>query len=278
MTTALSTWSLHRTLGTYYTDLPGIPRDDVAEPRWGEPQLSLLELPAELARRGYDTVQICHFHLPSRDAAYLAALKQALADAGITLDALLVDDGDLTHPTDADAHEEWIAGWLQVAVALGAHKARLVAGQQAPTAERLRESAARLVRLARTHLGVRVVTENWMDLLPSAGDVQTLLDQTDGEVGFLIDLGNWTGETKYADLASVAAVAETCHAKCAFTADGPDADDFVRCLDVLADAGYSGPLALIYDGPADDEWAALETEQDIVSRSRLSDVPPRRAR
>lgn len=269
MTTALSTWSLHRTLGSYYTDLPGVPRDDVAEPRWGEPDVSLLELPAELARRGYDTVQICHFNLPSRDAAYLASLKQALADAGVTLDALLVDDGDLTHPTDADAHEEWISGWLDVAVALGAHKARLVAGQQTPTAERLSESARRLVRLARTHPGVRVVTENWMELLPTAADVHTLLEQTDGEVGFLIDLGNWTGDTKYAELASVAPLAETCHAKCAFTADGPDAEDFARCLDVLADADYSGPLALIYDGPDADEWAALETEQAIVAASRL---------
>lgn len=269
MTTALSTWSLHRTLGSYYTDLPGVLRDDVAEPRWGEPHLSLLDLPAELARRGYATIQICHFHLPSRDAGYLAELKRALLDADVTLDALLIDDGDLTHPTDADAHEAWIAGWLEVAVALGAHRARLVAGQQAPTAERLKESAARLVRLARTHPGVRVVTENWMELLPSAADVHSLLEQTDGEVGFLIDLGNWTGETKYAELASVAAVAETCHAKCAFTADGPDAEDFARCLDVLADADYSGPLALIYDGPDDDEWAALEAEQEIVSRSRL---------
>lgn len=273
MTTALSTWSLHRTLGAYYTDVPSSERDDVAEPRWGEPSLSLLELPAELARRGYDTVQICHFHLPSRDAAYLTLLRQSLEDAGIGLDALLVDDGDLTHPSDADAHEAWISGWLDVAVALGAHKARLVAGQQVPTAERLTESATRLVRLARTHPGVRVVTENWMELLPTAADVHTLLQQTDGEVGFLIDLGNWTGEAKYAELASVAPLAETCHAKCAFTADGPDADDFAQCLDVLAEAGYTGPLALIYDGPDDDEWAALETEQAIVDRSRLAATP-----
>jgi hypothetical protein len=54
-------------------------------------------------------VKLCHFHLPSRDPAYLDELRASLADAH-TLDALLIDSGDLVHPTDADEHEAWIAG------------------------------------------------------------------------------------------------------------------------------------------------------------------------
>jgi len=264
MTTfALSTWSLHRTLGSYYTDSPDRARDGRAEPRWGSPQLSLLELPAELGLRGYDTVQICHFHLPSTDPGYLAELTSSLKESAITLDAILVDDGDLTHPA-ADAHETWVDGWLDVAETLGAARARIIAGQSSPTPERLAESARRLVRLAGAHPGIRLVTENWMDLLPSAADVHTLLDQTEGKVGLLIDLGNWAAPSKYVDLASVARWAETCHAKCAFTSVGPDDDDFRRCLEILRDADYAGPLALIYDGPDGDEWAALELEKGVV--------------
>jgi sugar phosphate isomerase/epimerase len=262
---AVSTWSLHRTLGSFYADDP-VGGDRTATRGAAAPTsgLPLLELPAELARRGYDTVQICHFHLPTRAAGYLDELRSSLHDAGVTLDAVLVDDGDLVHPQDADAHQAWIDGWLDDAAVLGARRARLIAGKQPPTSERLRDSSRRLVQLAKDHPEIRVVTENWLALLPTAADVHAVLDPADGAVGFLIDLGNWTGADKYDELAAVAPLAETCHSKCRFDATGPDAADYRHSLQVLRDAGYAGPLALIYDGPDDDEWAALNREHEIT--------------
>jgi sugar phosphate isomerase/epimerase len=247
-TYAVSTWSLHRTL----------------------PSLPLLEVPDELRRRGFTAVQICHFDLPTRDASYLDELRSALSDAQIGLDAILVDDGDLTHPTDADGQEAWIAGWLETATALGAVRARVIAGKQTPTTERLTTSRERLIRLAGQHPDLRVVTENWLELMPSAAEVEAVLAPTDGRVGLLIDLGNWTGPGKYAELAAVARYAETCHAKCHFGGDGPDTADFTRSLQVLKDAGYDGPLAFVYDYTGDDasadEWGGLATELEIARR------------
>jgi hypothetical protein len=46
---------------------------------------------------------------------------------------------------------------------------------------------------------------------------------------------------------------------------GPDREDFRRSLQVLADAGFEGPLALVYDGPDDDEWTCLDIEYGIVT-------------
>lgn len=262
---AVSTWSLHRTLGSFYADDPvGADRAATRGAAATTSGLPLLELPAELARRGYDTVQICHFHLPTRAPSYLDELRSSLRDAGVTLDAVLVDDGDLVHPQDADAHQAWIGGWLDDASTLGARRARVVAGKQPPTPERLRDSSRRLVQLAKDHPEIRVVTENWLALLPTAADVHAVLDPADGGVGFLIDLGNWTGADKYDELAAVAALAETCHSKCRFDADGPDSIDYRHSLQVLRDSGYAGPLALIYDGPDDDEWAALDREHEIT--------------
>jgi sugar phosphate isomerase/epimerase len=122
-----------------------------------------------------------------------------------------------------------------------------------------------LASLARRHPGVRVVTENWMEMTPDADSVRTVLDAAGEEVGLLIDLGNWTGPRKYAELEAIAPLAESCHAKCHFTADGPDEDDFRRTLSMLKEASFSGPMALIYDGPYDDEWAGLEREWEIVT-------------
>lgn len=85
----ISSWAVHHALGA--------PRGFGVEAGNSVPsfapqnaRLSLLELPAELARQGFDSLQICHFHLPSRDAAYLAELRAAIADSGIELHALLV--------------------------------------------------------------------------------------------------------------------------------------------------------------------------------------------
>lgn len=225
--------------------------------------MALLDLPAALRSHGYDAVQICHFHLPSRSAEYLAQLRTALDDAGITLEALLVDDGDLTDPEHADQVEAWMSEWLRVAEALGATRVRLTTGHAEPTPERIRECAGRLARLAEAHPGVRVVIENWGGMLRDAQSVQTLLRETDGAVGLLIDLGNWHGPDKYAELARIAPFAESCHAKCRFRGAEPDAEDYRRSLQILKDAGYRGPLALIYDGPDDDEWAKLELEYGI---------------
>jgi sugar phosphate isomerase/epimerase len=260
---AVSSWSLHRTLGSYVSgDAAGGNARSPAEPTAG---LALLDLPAELRRRGYDILQICHFHLPSREESYLRDLRAALEAHEITLDAVLVDDGDLTHPTDADAHQAWIDGWLDVATALGAHRARVIAGKQRPSPERLHTSGRRLAELAAGHPDIRVVTENWFDLTAGPAEVHAILDAADGRVGLLIDLGNWTGPGKYDDLAAVAPDAETCHAKCHFSATGPDGDDFTRSLQVLRDANYTGPLALVYDGDDPEEWACLAQEQAIAA-------------
>ena len=267
---AVSSWSLHRTLGSYVSgDRADGGTRTLARPEAG---MALTDLPAELRRRGYDTVQICHFHLPSREPGYLDELRAALKASDIALDAVLVDDGDLTHPTDADAHQTWIDGWLDVATTLGADRARVIAGKQSPNPARLQDSGRRLAALAADHPDVRVVTENWFDLTAGPSEVHTILDAADGTVGLLIDLGNWTGPDKYDHLAAVAARAETCHAKCHFSASGPDRDDFSRSLHALRQADYTGPLALVYDGADDDEWTCLEQEHSIAT-SVFNDLP-----
>jgi sugar phosphate isomerase/epimerase len=264
---AVSTWSLHRTLGRFVADDP-VPEGDAGfTPSGPVDGVALLDLPEMLAERGYHTVQICQFHVPHRDRGYLEELKGALTTHGITLDAVLVDAGDLVHDEFADAHESWIAQWLDDAAVLGAAKARVIAGQQPPSPQRLADSGRRLRRLA-AGTDLRVVTENWMALLPSPAEVHRVLEVAEGEVGLLIDLGNWTGPGKYDQLASIAPLAETCHAKCHTVPDQEaslDTEDYRRSLQVLADAGFSGPLALVYDGPDDDEWGRLDAEHQIVT-------------
>jgi sugar phosphate isomerase/epimerase len=210
-------------------------------------------------------MQLCHFYLPSRDPGYLAELRSAFEESGVALECFLIDDGNLTDPTAGEEQEAWISGWLSVAEQLQAPRARVVAGMHAPTSQLLATSARRLSSLADRHGGTRIVTENWHALLPDATSVNELLDRAGGRIGFLIDLGNWSGPDKYDQLAQVAARAETSQAKCRTDAEGNlQADDYRSALQVLRGVGYAGPLALVYDGNDPDEWAKLEEEYALV--------------
>jgi sugar phosphate isomerase/epimerase len=264
---AISSWSVHRALGIKF---PNAPDNDVvapAEETWGPGELTLMELPRAVARLGIDRLHICHFHLASRDPAYLGEIRAGLADAGVMLETLLIDDGDITHPTERQRDLDWIGRWIGVAAALGAKRARVIAGKQKPSPETLDLAVAGLAELARRGkaAGVRIVTENWFDLLAGPREVGAVLDRLGGEVGLLADFGNWKGARKYADLAAIFGRAEDSHAKAHFPRVGEmDAEDFGRCLTAADQAGYHGPYTLIYEGPDADEWEAVAMERDFV--------------
>lgn len=224
----------------------------------GAPGLALLDLPPALQQYGYDALQICHFHLPATEPSYLATLRAALDDSSITLESLLVDDGDLTEPAQADRIDAWLERWVEVGEMLGATRVRVQVGRAAPMPEVIAACADRLAALADAHPDVRIVVENDRGTMRHAEAVQALLAATGGAAGLLLDLGNWDGPDAEENLARVAPLAETCHAKCRFIGSEPDAEPFRRSLRILKNAGYRGPLSLIYDGPDDDEWAKLE--------------------
>jgi hypothetical protein len=247
---AVSTWSLHRTLGR----LPGYgPEANGAVPqRAPAPQaLPLLELPARLAAFGIHQVEICHFHLSSREPTYLYQLRSALEKANVTLWQLLIDAGDITHPEAAERDITWIEGWIDVAATLGATRARVSGGKAEPSRATLRD--------------VRLMTENWQNLLSKPEYVFTVLDGLD-HIGLLADFGNWSGPTKYDDLAQILPRAESTHAKAYFTGPGVmDQKDYVRCLELCQAINFGGPYSLIYDGPDNDEWAGLQLERAVVA-------------
>ncbi len=263
---SVSTWSLHRTLGR---PVPYGPDDEAASGGSAHPPgaASLLELPRMVADFGIHKMEICHFHIAERTPEYSARLRRALDEAEVELWSLLIDGGDVTDPVNGERDERWIAGWIDTACALGARHARVIAGKSAPEPRALeasRRAMSYLCRYARAR-DVRLVTENWHALLSTPDAVLALMESQGGELGLCLDFGNWAGDNKYRDLAAIAPLAESCHAKCHFDGAGqPDRNDYMRCLDILEGAGFDGPYALIYDGPNADEWAGLAVEREMV--------------
>lgn len=256
---SVSSWTLHPELGS-----PSFWGVGQAAPGPAHGGLPLLELPQRIADAGIGTFELTHFHLPALDPEYLSQLRGAIERADVELWSFLVDDGDVTGP-NAARDEAWIESLFPVARQLGAKCVRVIAGKAAPTDESLAQSRAALGRLAEkaASSNLRLLTENWFDLLSTPEAVHTLLDGLN--VGLNFDFGNWTGEGKYYALAQIAGIAEGSHAKAHFENDEIDAGDFERCLQLLRDAHFGGPFTLVCDN-ATDRWAAVEQAKAIAER------------
>lgn len=255
---AVSSWALHQVLGQAWWHSPSQPLADRSV--HSEEPLPLLELPAALRDHGFDRLELCHFHLPSQEPAALDLVRAALDEWKVTLQTLLIDDGDITHPETGQRDADWIATWIDSAAVLGAQRVRVIAGKQAGTAENLELARLRLAQLAEraSSHGLQLVIENWFDLLKTPASVDWLLESLKGQVELCLDFGNWGGPTKYEDLAAIAPWAKTCHAKAEFTGPGQiDQNDYHRCLKLLSDSRYQGPMVLVNGGPADN-WDALD--------------------
>lgn len=264
---AVSSWSLHRRLGT--THPHDLDSDAVgpAQATYGRGAIGLLDLPAEVAAHGIGRLEICSFHLPSREHAYLAELRAALAAAGVRLQTLLIEAGDLSDPRTSARDTDWIGGWIEIAEELGAEHARIIAGKQKPSHEALELSARRLNELALRNAGraVKLVTENWFDLLATPELVDRLLNATQGRIGLNGDFGNWSGPGKYDALARIFGRASICHAKASFDGNGNiDARDYGRCVELAERAGYSGPYTLIFDNDRPGEWEGVSIEHALI--------------
>ena len=268
---AVSTWSLHRLLGTTFPhDLTTLEVGPMAE-TYGEGEETLLGLPSVLANHGYHRLEIVSFHMRSRDPIYLGELRDQLRIADVTLQTLLIDAGDISHPEYGARDQAWIAGWIETANELGAQNARIIAGKQKPTRDALDRSVKALTALADGNAGspVRLVTENWFDLLAEPAHVNFLLDKLDGRIGLLADLGNWSGPGKYADLASIMPRAELCHAKASFIDGDLDEADYGQCVALAEAAGYKGPYTLIFDSEIPGEWHGLGIERDFITSRQI---------
>ncbi len=262
---AVSTWSLHHHIGHSYANGPGQSEPYVKSNTWGTGVLDIMQLPAALAARGYSRCEICHFHLASREVGYLKDVSRSFATAGVVIQTLLIDDGDITGPATRQDDLAWIATWIEAAGHLNAEHARVIAGKTAPTAETLALSVAGLRPLVALgeSIGVKVVTENWHALLSTPDAVHHVLDQVQG-LGFMADTGNWTGARKYEDLQAIFKRANLCHAKAHFEPGlHLDESDFSACLTAARRGGYTGPLTLIF-ADAGDEWSGLALERDFI--------------
>lgn len=267
---SLTTWSLHRNLGPLrWTDWDEVAKTQVARIQEQPETISLIDLPSELAKQNYGALEVCHFHFPSIENAYLEQLKQAFINSGISFHCLLVDYGDIStnDPIRRKSDLNFIKKWIDVAEKAGAKSVRVVAGEADPSdLEALERSAAGLRDLIdyAAPKGVRIVTENFKPLASTKQNCQTLIDSGHGEIGLTVDFGNFKKEEKYEAVEALMPLAESVHAKANYNHEGIiDEEEYKKALDLVQQSGYEGPITLVYDGPGD-LWEGIERIKAVV--------------
>ena len=167
---SISTWSLHRELGPlHWTVWNEAEKKHVAKIEEQPEKVTLLELPAILASKGFKALEICHFHFPRTDSDYLQELRKACKEANITLQTLLLDYGDISTVDEVrrNADLQFIRSWIDIAASVGALHIRVIAGDAAPDdQEALVRSSQILSELAEyaKDSGVQIVMENFVPL------------------------------------------------------------------------------------------------------------------
>lgn len=244
---------------------------DVALSSWGlngplsSGSLRWSDLPAEIAEHSIFRLEVCHFHLPDHSNETADGLKAAADEAGVVLQSLLCDFGNLSDEEGHFADLQDLRRWRKFAGRAGFERMRVIAGEGDPTPANLARATGGLSNLADLP-GPRLMIENWKGLFPDAERVNGILDSLDGRVGLCLDFGNWASPLKERDLPLIARRAETCHAKARWSADDVwDEADYDRMMGVMSDARYRGPYTIV-DGSADPEpWPRIERIADRLS-------------
>jgi sugar phosphate isomerase/epimerase len=265
---------------------------------WGEPSetpITLLELPALLRDKlGITAIEICQFHFLDDSPEYVAQLQQALTDAGVSLINMPIDVGNISdmNPTFRDEDLAEIEGWMKVAATLGSRFVRVnasnpMAGDAAP----IEVTIASYRRLARTaeSLGMQLLLENHGGITADPEVMVQLLEAVGPtHLKTLVDIGNfepWSSAHDpckgavnladldltplYAGLARIAPYAGYVHAKTHdFDENGkPIVIDVVKALRIVRDTGFTGPIALEYEGNNGDPWENTARTKALVEEA-----------
>jgi len=266
---AISSWTVHGALGQVWHE----PDDSGAmiNQNGDHPStLTLLELPAHMAKDGIHVLELCNFHLPSIDDDYLAQLKSALDSAGVTLANLLIDTGNLS-AVDNRNDIEMTKRWQDVAVKLGANGTRIDCGTEAPTPDALKRSADALRELVDygKSIGLDTTTENWRTTSIEPDNLFEIIKQTDRPMKLCVDFGNAEKTNdKYATLEQLMPHADSIHCKGHFDGMTLDVDEFKQSLDFIKKYDFAGHISLIDDG-TDNEWERVLILKEQVEKQLM---------
>lgn len=233
--------------------------------------MTLLEMPAVCESLGVKTIELVSTFFASQNAKYLNELRTAIQDQGLRVRNIAVDMGNIANPDEAARRTdlEALKQWFDVARAVGSEAIRINSGPASPddreAIDRISEGYRELAAEA-AHAEVYLLIENHGGASADPKNIQTFLDRAHSPwFRTCPDTSNFVGNTWEEGMRIMAPGAYSCHVKVFdYRQDGqqswtgrdgqPHTYDLKRCLQILNEANYQGPLCV--------EGGASSTELD----------------
>ena len=277
----ITSWSLHRHLplaGTH-RDESGVKRPtqmahlgrtiDIKEP------ISITDFPRIIKERySINKIELCEEHLLSQEPEYLAEVKGALEEAGVSVVNMPIDVGNISLE-NPDWRAEDIAEiktWIDAAEYLGSPCARVNSGRPQDiehfdlqiTINSYKELAAYcaskgMTLLLENHGGISADPRNIIKLVEGVASPAFKLCP---------DFGGFEDEVRYKGLKMMFPHAAMVHAKTFdFNEVGEqDRYDFGRCMEIAKASGYDGPISIEFEGPKGDEYEGIALTKALIER------------
>ena len=237
--------------------------------------ITLLDLPGVFAGFGVEVIELNSPFFESTSPEYLNKVRESIERAGVRVVSIAVDVGNLAEPDEAvrRTHVEALKQWFHVAKAVGSEAIRINSGRTAEetTTEVLDRIVAGYRELAghAETTGVRLLLENHGGPSSDPKSIRYLLDQVNSEwFRTCPDFGNFQPEVTYVGLEAMLPYAYAVHAKL-YTLDPSGRQvldsarrhsefDLGKCLELVKDSGFDGPLCL--------EWEGIKGGLELVRR------------
>lgn len=223
--------------------------------------MTLLEMPAVCKSLGVETIELVSTFFESQTAQYLNQLRSTIQENGLRVRNIAVDMGNIANPDDVVRRTdiEALKQWFHVAKAVGSEAIRINSGPASPddreAIERIVEGYRELATEA-AHTGVYLLIENHGGASADPKNIQIFMDRA-GSTWFRAcpDTSNFTNDTWEEGMLIMAPRAFSCHVKVHnYSADGKQSwtwrdgqtrsYDLKRCLQILKDARYEGPICV----------------------------------
>jgi len=218
-----------------------------------------------------DTVEINNVFLASTDAAYLAQVKQAAADAGVEIEGMAVDGtGDLSVADEAQRrqHIANAMAYFDVAEALGMKYFRVNTGGTADGGQEMLDrciDSFRQLAEEGAKRGICIATENHGGLSTDPDMMVKLVQGVNHPMmKTLPDTGNFPEEILFDGIAKIMPWAANAHVKWS-RRDAPGKRDIPGILKVIKDSGFDGSVFIEDGGPVCDHRGVLELKGALMA-------------
>ena len=224
-----------------------------------EKTLTLLEFPAVCASYGVKTVELCSRFFESQDARYLNELRRELEGNNLSVQNIAVDMGNIAgaDPAVRRTDIEALKQWFYTACAVNSEAIRINTGHADDDGAMTRviDGYNELVKVGK-QAGVKLLIENHGGVSSTSENLAKILKGV-GSPWFATcpDTGNFPEGDWEAGMNVLAPRAFSCHVKVfSYSEDGMQSRvgrngqkreyDLKKCLQILKEAGYDGPLCI----------------------------------